>query len=365
MDITAAVLRQAGATMALELLQLEAPRRSEIVVEIAGTGICHTDLSFRDGHWPYPLPAVLGHEGAGTVVAVGEAVTDVVVGDRVVLSSGSCGTCPACLSARPAECPSAALINMRGSRGDGSIPLSKHGEPVHATFVCQSSFATHALTESRFAVKLPDDVPLELAGTLGCGVQTGAGAVLNALRPRPGSSVAVFGLGAVGLSAVAAAKYSGATRILAVDVNPARLELATIFGATDLVDANSGDAVAMVQALVPGGVDGAVEASGNPLALPAAFLSTHGVGTTILVGAAAPGTQYAIDSLSLLAGRTLRGATMGLSNPRVFIPQLVAMWRAGLLPLEAMSRTFPLSEIEAALAAAADGSVVKPVLVPA
>ncbi|MFN2538052.1 MAG: NAD(P)-dependent alcohol dehydrogenase [Mycobacteriales bacterium] len=364
MDITAAVLRQAGGPMELERLQLEAPRPTEIVVQVAGTGICHTDLSFHDGHWPYPLPAVLGHEGAGTVITVGDAVTDLAPGDRVVLSSGSCGTCRACLSARPAECPSAALINMRGSRADGSLSLSKDGEPVHGTFVSQSSFATHALTEARFAVKLPDDVSLELAGTLGCGVQTGAGAVLNALQPRPGSSVAVYGMGAVGLSALAAAKHSGANTIIAVDVSAARLDLAKTFGATHLVDASTGDAVEQIRAIVAGGVDGAVEASGSPQALTDAFLSTHGSGTTILVGAAKPGTQYAVDSLSLLAGRTLRGCTMGLSNPRVFIPQLVEMWRSGLLPLEAMSRTYPLSDIGAALAAAADGSVVKPVLVP-
>jgi len=364
MEITAAVLREAGKPMSVEALDLDDPRPNEIIVEIAGCGVCHTDLSFRDGAWPYPLPAVLGHEGAGTVVAVGPAVQSVAIGDRVVLSFGFCGTCPACLSGVPANCPNAALINMRGTRDDGSLTLSRNGSPIHGSFNTQSSFASHVLTEERYAIKLPDSAPLELAGTLGCGVPTGAGSILNVLRPEPGSTVAVFGLGAVGLSAAAAAKFSGCSRIIGVDLNPGRLDLAQAFGVTDVIDASDKDAVSAIHEMVPGGVDGAIEASGAKKALSDAFTSTKLTGSTVLVGAAPIGTQYEIDSVSLLAGRTLRGCTMGLANPRVFIPQLARMWEQGLLPVEKMCTTFKLSDVDAALSAAADGSVVKPVLVP-
>jgi aryl-alcohol dehydrogenase len=364
MRITAAILREAGSPMTIESVDLDDPRPNEIVVEIAGCGICHTDLSFSGGLWPYPLPAVLGHEGAGTVVAIGSAVTTLNIGDAVVLSYGFCGACSACLAGIPATCPNAPMINMRGTRGDGSVTMSQNGSRLHGSFISQSSFASHALTEARFAVKVPDTIPLELAGTLGCGIPTGAGAILNVLQPKPLSTVAVFGLGAVGLSAVAAAKLSGCSRVIAVDLNSHRLDLAKTFGATDLIDASAGGAVAGIQELVPGGVDGAIEASGAKNALIDAFMSTQPAGTTVLVGAAPVGTQYEIDSVSLLSGRTLRGCTMGMSNPRVFVPQLVRMWQQGLMPIEAMSKAFKLADIDSALAAAANGSAIKPVLVP-
>jgi aryl-alcohol dehydrogenase len=364
MQITAAVLSAPNAPMSIETLELDEPRPTEIVVEIVGTGVCHTDLSFQSGLWPYPLPAVLGHEGAGRVVATGSAVRSLVVGDLVVLSFGFCGQCASCLSGVPAACPTAPMINMIGARPDGSTTLKHDAAPVHGSFVSQSSFASHALTDESFAVKVPDTVPLELAGTLGCGVATGAGAVLNVLQPEPGSTVAVYGMGAVGLSAVAAAKANGCARIVAVDLVKERLALAEQFGATDVVDASEGDAVGAIQQLVPGGVDGAVEASGAPPVLRNAFMSTNNSGTTVLVGAAPFGTQYELDAIALLAGRTVRGCTAGLSNPRVFVPQLVQMWRRGQLPIEAMSKTFALADIDAAVAAAADGSVVKPVVVP-
>ena len=256
------------------------------------------------------------------------------------------------------------MINLRGTRGDGSVTLSQNGTPVHGLFNSQSSFATHVLTKERYATRLPDSVPLELAGTLGCGIPTGAGSVLNVLKPQPGSTVAVFGLGAVGLAAVAAAKLSGCSRIVGVDLNRGRFDLAREFGATDVMDAGSGNVIGAIHELIPGGVDGAIEASGAKQALTEAFMSTKLTGTTVLVGAAPIGTQYEIDSVCLLAGRTLRGCTMGLANPRVFIPQLVRMWEQGLLPIERMSKTFKLNDIEGAFAAAVGGSVVKPVLIP-
>jgi aryl-alcohol dehydrogenase len=363
-DITAAVLREKGGAFSIEQLSMDDPRPTEIVVELAGTGVCATDLSFRDGKWPFPHPGVLGHEGAGTVVAIGNAVTDLAVGDRVVLSLASCGRCRACLSGMPTQCPNATSINISGCRPDGTTTLTDAaGAHVHGNFVGQSSFASHALTEARFAVKVPDDLPLALLGTLGCGVQAGAGSVLNVLKPTPGSTVAVFGLGAVGLSAIAAAVMSGCSRVVGVDVQPGRFPLATQFGATDLVDAGTADVVAALRELSDGGADGAVEASGSPVALRTAFDSTHKSGTTVLVGAAPVGTEYKIGSTALMAGRVLRGCTMGQANPRVFIPDLVAMYRRGLLPLEAISQTYRLADIDRALQDAQSGAVVKAVLV--
>lgn len=364
MEITAAVLRAPGAAFDIETLTLDDPRPGEVVVEIAGTGVCHTDLAFKAGVWPFPLPAVLGHEGAGRVFAVGKGVTSVRIGDHVVMSNASCAACAACLSGMPAECPQAASLNMSGCRPDGSNALHDRSGDVHGNFVGQSSFATHAISQDRFVVKVPDDVPLHLIGSFGCGVQTGAGAVLNVLQPRPGSTVVIVGLGAVGLAAVAAAATSGCARVIAADINSGRFDAAKAFGATDVVDASQGSLPELVRELVPTGTDGAVEASGSPAALRAAFASTHGSGTTVLVGAAPPGTEYTLEATSILSGRALVGATMGRSNPRVFIPQLVDMFRRGLLPMDAIVRTYPLAEIERALADATGGDVIKPVVIP-
>src|SRR4051794_13338305 len=253
MQITAAVLRAVGQPLVIEPLSLDDPRPDEGVVEIAGTGVCHTDLAFSVGHWPFPLPAVLGHEGAGRVIAVGDAVSSLRIGDHVVMSSAFCGRCPSCLAGMPAECPQAAVLNMSGSRPDGSRTLHDGAADVHGNFVGQSSFATHAISQERFVAKVPDDVPLHLIGSFGCGVQTGAGAVLNVLKPRPGSTVLVVGAGAVGLAAIAAAAVSGCSRILAADVNPGRFDAAKTFGATDVIDATSGDLPQLVRDLLPAG----------------------------------------------------------------------------------------------------------------
>ena len=362
MNATAAVLRSPGGPLTIESVQLDDPRPHEVIVELVGTGVCHTDISFRSGAWPFPLPAVLGHEGAGTVVEVGAAVRSLKRGDPVVLSAASCGACPACYAGRPAQCSSAAALNMSGSRPDGSSPIHDSAGEVHGNFVGQSSFATHVLTEARFAVKVPRDVPLELLGPLGCGIQTGAGAVLNVLQPRPGSSVAVVGMGAVGLSAVAAAKVSGASSIMAIDVNPERLERASAFGATDLIDAAAVDPVEAVHELHPLGVDASIEASGAPAAFDTTFGVICGSGTCVVVGAAPVGTSYQLDATQLLAGRRIIGSTMGNSTPQIFIPYLIEMWRRGKLPLDQIVRHYPLSKINTAFADAERGTVVKPII---
>ena len=208
MQAKAAIIEKQGGEFVLDNVELGGPQAGELRIKIAAAGICHTDLSVRDQYYPTPLPAVLGHEGAGWVEEVGPGVVGLEEGDPVVLSFSYCGACPTCLSGEHAYCPSLFPLNFAGRRLDGSTPITRNGEDVNAMFFGQSSFATHAIVRQENCVKVASDAPLELLGPLGCGVQTGAGSVLNALQPKPGSSIAIFGAGSVGLSAVMAAKAS-------------------------------------------------------------------------------------------------------------------------------------------------------------
>jgi len=362
---TAAVSRAAAAPFAIEEVEIEAPRAGEVLVEIAAAGFCHTDLTVNGGSFPTPFPVVLGHEGAGVVAAVGEGVTHVVAGDRVALSYDSCGSCPSCLVGRPYHCHAFFAHNFMASRGDGSTGISSHGEAVHSHFFGQSSFSSVAVVSARSVVVLPPDIPFELAAPLGCGIQTGTGTVLNALAPPAGSSLAVFGVGGVGLSAVMAARIVGASPIIAIDLSPARLELARELGATDTIDPGQEDVVEAIMRITGTGVDYAVEASGATVALRAAVDATGPGGTVALVGAPPGGVEVSLDVNMVLAkGRSIRAIVEGHSVPGVFIPRLVSFWRAGLLPLERLVRTFPLSAINEAAASAQRGDTIKPVLIP-
>jgi len=232
--IRAAVSRDATRPPALETLDVEEPRDGEILVRIVASGICHTDINVHERDRS-PKPIVLGHEGAGIVERVGRGVTRLAPGDRVILSVNYCGECPSCRHNAHSYCYECLPRNFGGRRPDGSTPLTQNSAPINARFFGQSSFATYSLADERSAVKVPDDMPLEMMGPLGCGVITGTGSVINSLAVRPGQSIAIFGAGAVGLSAVMAAKIVGATRIIAVDVVPSRLELALELGATDAI----------------------------------------------------------------------------------------------------------------------------------
>ena len=219
MKVKAAVARAKSAPLTIETLDLEEPRAGEILVRLIAAGICHTDLAMRDQVFPVPQPIVLGHEGAGIVERVGSDVTKVVAGDHVVMTYNSCGRCPSCLEHEPTYCHDFFSYNFAAQRPDGSTALSQDGQPIHSHFFGQSSFATYALCLERNVVKVPHDAPLELLGPLACGVQTGAGAVINALRVGAGRSIAVFGTGSVGLSAIIAARLVGAAVIIGVDLN--------------------------------------------------------------------------------------------------------------------------------------------------
>jgi aryl-alcohol dehydrogenase len=360
---TAAVVKAAGDSFTRTDVQLDDPRPGEVLLRIEAVGLCHSDLSVRSGKTPFPLPGVLGHEGAGVVEAVGPAVSKVAAGDRVVVTFDSCGRCIPCLTGRPSQCAHWPALNLLGgSRLDGSATITRpDGEPVHGHFFGQSSFARHALASERNVVKVVGDTPLDLLAPLGCGVQTGAGAILNVLRPHPGSTVAIFGAGAVGLSALIAAQLSPATQIVAVDVQEPRLALAADLGATATVNPRRDDPVRFLHAL--GGAHYALETSGNTAVLRQAVDSLAGNGVCAVVGAPPFGSEVSLDVPAMLTGNPhIVGVNQGSSVPDEFLPALMTLQASGRLPFDRLITHFDFDDIEDAASAAVAGDAVKPVL---
>lgn len=358
------MLREAGGPFLLEDVEIDGPRAGEVLVRIAGTGLCHTDLVAAGGGLGFPLPAVLGHEGAGTVEAVGDGVEGVAVGDTVVLSYDHCGSCPTCARGRPAYCERFDELNHAGRRADGSTTLrDPAGGPVHGGFLAQSSFAAHALAGARNAVPVRTDLPAEVLGPLGCSLQTGAGAVLEVLAPEPGSSLAVVGLGAVGLAAVMAAAAAGCATVIAVDPDQRRRELALVLGATEALEPGD-DLARTVRRATRGGVDHAVEAVGSEAAVAAAVAVLRSPGSAVTLGFRGPRNPVTIDQGRLLFGRSLTGVIEGDVDPRAFVPRLLELQAAGRFPFERLVTRFALDDIAAAVEAARRGDVVKAVLVP-
>jgi len=361
--ISAAVTESKGAPFAIKRIELGEVRPNEVLVKIAACGICHTDLIIRDQWYPVPLPAVLGHEGAGVVEAVGAAVTKVRPGDHVALSYGSCGACANCHAGAPWVCHDFFGRNFGAARPDGSTALADDGRAIHSHFFGQSSFATYALAGERGVVRLDPDVPLDIVAPFGCGIQTGAGAVLRVFRPDAGSSIAVFGTGTVGLAAIMAARIAGCTTIVAVDLRASRLELARELGATDVLVAGEADPVEAVKDLTGGGADFSIDATGSPEVLQQAVYCTGPGGVCGLIGAPPFGTEVRLDMNQILAmGRSLRGIVEGQSVPDVFLPRLIELWRQGRFPIERIMTHYPFEKIEQAAQDAEDGKVVKPVL---
>ena len=361
---TCAVAREPGGPFTLEPVELSAPRPDEVLVEIVASGMCHTDLLVRDSR-PESLPAVLGHEGAGIVRETGSEVRGLAAGDQVVLSFPSCGSCIRCRTGRSAYCDSIAALKFRCTRPDGSVATTDaRGMPDGDHFFGQSSFGTIAVAYARRAVKVPDHDDLRIAGPLACGVQTGAGTVLDVLRVGPGSSVAVFGAGSVGLCAVMAAKLAGATTIIAVNRRLSRLKLAAEFGATHLVSPTDVDPVEAIRDATGGrGVENAFETTGVPEVLTQAVRSLDSLGTCAYVGTAAPGELGGIPMLEAMTrGLTVRGVLQGDSTPARTIPRLWDLHRRGLLPFDRLITHYRLDEINQAAAATGTGDVVKPVL---
>ncbi|MBN9460073.1 MAG: NAD(P)-dependent alcohol dehydrogenase [Burkholderiales bacterium] len=364
MKIHAAVVRSPHAPMSLETLDLEDIRENEILVRLVATGICHTDIAMRDQAFPVPQPIVLGHEGAGTVTAVGKAVRKVQVGDHVVMTYNSCGHCDSCLEHEASYCHDFFGRNFAGHRPDGTSPLSRDGERVHGNFFGQSSFATYSICSERNVVKVPRTAPLEVLGPLACGIQTGAGAVVNTLRPRMGQSLAVFGSGSVGMAAIMAARAIGLATIIAVDLIRERLDLARELGATHVIDAGSGvDIVAEIRRITGAGVNFGFETTGIMKVLRQALESLAPRGTCGFVGASAVGTELSLDVIDMMTqGKRLRGIVEGDSIPELFIPAMIDLHAQGRFPFDKLVTFYPFERINDAVDDSEAGRVVKPVV---
>jgi aryl-alcohol dehydrogenase len=361
MRVTAAVMEEKAGKFDLESLELDAPRSDEVLVQITATGSCHTDLHARDGYFAMPYPAVYGHEGAGVVAAIGSAVEHLAVGDHVVISFPWCGECEHCRDDRRSYCQRGRELKSGGARADGSTTMRRNGAPVYGSFFQQSSFATHALTPARNAVKVRRDAPLEFLGPLGCGLQTGAGAVLNVMKPQAGKSFAVFGAGSVGLAGLMAAKLAGCDPIIAVDIRANRLELARSLGATHAIGNAREDAVAKIRAIT-GGAHFTLETSASPAVFRQAVDCLLTRGTCVLVGSARRGTEVSFEMSTLQAGRTVRGVIQGESRPDQFIPHLVDLFVAGRFPIDRLVTFYDFALINQAAADAVSGATIKPVL---
>lgn len=366
MKIKAAVVRELKAPLTIEMLELDEPRAHEARVRLVATGVCHTDAIVRDGIYPMPLPAVLGHEGAGVIEQVGSGVTTVKPGDHVVMSAAYCTHCVQCRSGQVAYCENLFAVDFGGRRSDGTTSLkTAKGEVSSSHFFGQSAFATHANVIESALIPVPADVPLEAVAFLGCGMQTGAGAILNELRPRAGSSIAVSGSGAVGLAAVMAARVAGATVIVAIDVHESRLELAKQLGATHVINAKSADTVKELMAFTGGkGVDYILDTTAAPKVLSNLAKALGIRGVLALVGAAKPGTEVPFEiGASLVRGWTFKTIVQGSSVPQEFIPRLVALWQQGRFPVDKLTKRYKLEDINQAFADSASGATVKPVIV--
>jgi aryl-alcohol dehydrogenase len=364
MKTRAAIVRKPYGPFLVEELDVDELRHDEVLIRIAGAGICHTDLICRDQVYPVPLPCIFGHEGSGIVEHVGSSVTKVVAGDHVVLSFQSCGTCTGCLRGEPAHCQNIFQCNFSGARSDGTTTYKKDNDPIYASFFNQSSFSELAIASERNTIKVSRDVPLDILGPLGCGIQTGAGAVINSLKPAAGSSIAIFGCGSVGLSAVMAARVVGCTSIIAIDILPQRLELAQELGATHTIHSGESDALEQIHQITDDGVNYSLECSGLPKVLRLAVDSMNNTGTCGLVGAAPPETECNIDMNSIMFGRTLKGIIEGDSVPDIFIPQLIELYSQGRFPFDRLITFYDLADIESAVQDMEQGKVIKPVVKP-
>jgi aryl-alcohol dehydrogenase len=361
---SAALLRDVGAPLEIEEVQVSAPREGEILVRMRGVGICHTDISAAHGVIPIPLPAVLGHEGSGVVAAIGPGVDSLAVGDHVALSFDHCGQCPQCSGGHPAYCEMFAPLNYFGTRLDGSVTMHQGDDDVYGNWFGQSSFATHAIASAHNAVKVAEDLPLEILGPLGCGLQTGAGSVLKVLEPKAGEGIIVFGLGAVGLGAVMAAKAVGCEPIIAVDLNPRRLELAIELGATHTINpTETDDLLWTVQEMAAPGVHHAFDAVGLGPVIRQALESLRSPGHCVTVGFQGLENEITVDQGHLLVGRRLSGVVEGDADPQTFIPELIELYRGGKFPFDRLVKTFPFSQINEAVHASESGEVIKPVVI--
>jgi Zn-dependent alcohol dehydrogenase len=362
---TAAVIRNVGGPFTIESISVAAPRDHEVRVKMVGVGMCHTDLVVRDG-FPIQMPVVLGHEGSGVVESVGAKVTGIKPGDHVVLSFNSCDTCPSCSDAKPAYCFNFMANNFSGIRpDDGSTPLSQDGAAVFGNFFGQSSFGSYAIAHERNAVVVDKALPLDILGPLGCGIQTGAGAVVNSLGLKKGQSLAIFGGGAVGLSGLLGARAIGAGTVIVVEPNEGRRKLALELGATHVIDPKAeADVLAKIKELSGGGVTHAFDTTGIPAVIGVAVETMLPNGMLGLVAVPPPEASLPANMMSLLIrGAGVKYITEGDARPKEFIPLMLDWYKAGKFPFDRLITKFKFSEINEAAHASEKGGAIKPVMV--
>ncbi len=364
MQTQAAVLNQPNGPFAIETIDVGEPQAGEVRVAIKAVGVCHTDLVIASGALGLQFPAVLGHEGAGIVDAVGPGVTSVKPGDKVLLTFNSCGQCRHCHNDHPAYCDGFFPLNMTATRTDGSTRLHRGEAAVADNFFGQSSFAGLAIANERNVLKVDDDADLVALAPLGCGVQTGAGAVIRSLNAKAGETLVVLGGGAVGLSAVLGGKIAGCGTIIVIEPQDTRRKLALELGASHVIDPAAGDAVEAVRAILPAGADMVVDTSGYQPIVESAVNMIGNLGRLGLIGV--PGSLDAVLPVPIMQwltiGGTVRGIVEGDSDPKVFLPELIAHHKAGRLPIEKFSKTYRLADINQAIDDAHHGKCIKAVL---
>ena len=359
----AAVLNQTSGELTIQAVDVDKPNADEVLVEIAACGICHTDLVIRDGALPVPLPVVLGHEGAGRVIATGSAVTAVAIGDPVILSYSSCGNCSSCKSHQAPYCQEFVARNFGATRADGTTSLSSNSKKIHSHFFGQSAFATHVVTPIRNVVKAPADLPLDILAPLGCGIQTGAGSILNEIKVQAGSAVLVMGAGAVGMSAIMAARIAGAKTIIALDLSESRLNLAQELGASHTLLADNRSVTELLKSINIAGVDYILDTTGVPVLVNDAVSSLNVRGAIGLSAAYPHDQMMQIDfSTTMLKGQRVQGIVEGGAVPQNFLPKLISYYRQGVFPFDRLIEHFPFKNINEAMKAAESGRVIKPVL---
>ena len=362
MQIKAAIIEEKGKDFQIVDMELDPPKSGEVLIKIAACGVCHTDDVARHQYAPVPLPAVFGHEGCGVVIEVGEDVTDFKEGDRVGLSYGYCGKCDSCRTGKPYGCTENYRLNFSGVQYDSTKRLHYKGREV-SSFFGQAAFATHAVVHKNNIVRAPDDVALDIIGPLGCGIQTGAGAVFNYLHPEADTSILITGCGAVGLSTVMAAKIAGCSRIIACDIVESRLELAKELGASHTINANSvTDVPEAVRALTDGeGAHYAVDCTGVGPCVRQSLVSVRSAGVCVILGLTQELTIH-VETELMGKSKTLAGLVEGLSVPQVFIPKLLNYYRQGRFPFDKLIRFYDFQDINKAFEDTKSGKVIKAVL---
>lgn len=364
MKVTAAVVNEVNGPYEFEELELQPLQADEVIVKLVASGICHSDEALRVGDAEYPLPVVLGHEGAGIIEQVGDGVKDFQVGDQVVMAYNSCGTCPSCRTGHPSSCYSWTTLNMSGGRADGSHIFKKlDGTPV-SNFFTQSSFATYTITNANNLIKVQDDADLRLVGPLGCGFLTGAGTVVNGLKPNVGDTIVIFGTGAVGLGALMMAKIESCGNIIAVDIHDSRLDIAKQLGATHTINSKTEDLAARIADITGGsGANFSIDTTGVSAVMKAS-IDVLGIGGIAAPVAVTPNSIEMNTFMDLvLLNRSVKGVLMGDAIPQLAIPKLIEFHQQGKFAFDKLVKFYNFEQINEASADSNSGVTIKPILI--